>query len=188
MRLRRPGCRAALVTAVGLAATWINAGGVAAQTSVVVRGGWMVGNHTSTAAALEWVPAPSYDVRLTRRLRPGIALAAGYARTAFGCEQGFCRGSEPTVTGRHAVVGAELSRSGIWGRIGVMYGTVRVGTAGEAPQAGLGLEAGVGFRLRWGRLGLAPGASWRRMSANTPSRADHAVALGIDLGVEWTFD
>lgn len=188
MMPRTRGRVAGLFVALALGTGWIAPCDVAAQTSVAVRGGWMVGSHTSTAAALEWVPGPAYDVRLVRRLRPGIALAAGYARTAFGCEQGFCRGSEPTVTGRHAVLGAELSRSGLWGRIGVMYGTVRVGTAGEALRAGLGLEAGVGFRLRWGRLGLAPGASWRRMSANTPSRADHAVALGIDLGVEWTFD
>ncbi|WP_420635141.1 hypothetical protein [Candidatus Palauibacter sp.] len=148
----------------------------------------MVGNHTSTAAGLDWVPELSYEIRVARQLRPEVALTAGFVRTAFGCEEGFCRGSEPTVTGNHATLGAEWSWAWLWGRAGALYGTTRVGTAGEAPEAGFGLEAGAGIRIRFGRLRVRPGVSWRRLSADTPSRADHAVAVGVDLGIGLEFD
>ena len=130
----------------------------------------------------------SYEVRIARRLHPHVTVSAGYVRTAFGCREGFCRGREPTVTGRHAAIGAELSGGWLWGRVGVLYGTTRVGTEGEAPRAGPGLEAGAGLRLRLGRARIGPGLSWRRMSADTPSSSDHAVALGFDLGVILEFD
>ena len=180
---RRRGRGGARGAALG-AAVWCIAGGaLSAQTAAEVRGGLMVGNHTSTAAGLEWVPEPSYEVRITRQVRPGVALSAGYLRTSFGCTEGFCRGSEPTVTGTHAAVGAQLSRGPLWARVGALYGAVRVGSEGEAPLAGLGIEAGAGIRVPIGRLSIRPGVSWRRMAADTPSRSDRAVALGIDLGI-----
>lgn len=180
--------RAGLALALGVAGTLFAGGGARAQTSVEVRSGLTVGNHTSTAAGLEWVPALSHEVRIARRLRPPVAVSAAYVRTAFGCTEGFCRGTEPTVTGQHAALGAELSHGWLWGRVGVLYGTMRVGTEGETPKAGPGLEAGAGFRIRLGRLSVGPGLSWRRMSADTPSSTDHAVALGFDLGVGFEFD
>lgn len=180
--------RVGLALALGVAGTLFGGQGARAQTSVEVRSGLTVGNHTSTAAGLEWAPALSHEIRIARRLRPRVAITAGYIRTAFGCREGFCRGREPTVTGQHAVLGAELSQGWLWGRVGVLYGTTRVGTEGEAPKAGPGLEAGAGFRLRFGRLSVGPGLSWRRMSADTPSSTDHAVALGFDLGVGLEFD
>ena len=186
MSVRVP--RTGLALALGVAGTLLAGGGARAQTFVEVRSGLTVGNHTSTAAGLEWVPALSHEVRIARRLRPQVVVYAGYVRTAFGCREGFCRGREPTVTGQHAAIGAELSQGWLWGRVGVLYGTTRVGTEGEAPQAGPGLEAGAGLRLRFGRLRVGPGLSWRRMSADTPSSADHAVSLGFDLGVGFEFD
>ncbi|MYC88275.1 MAG: hypothetical protein F4X22_08580 [Gemmatimonadales bacterium] len=180
--------RAAFVPALIMAAGMPIAGRAAAQMSVDVRSGLTVGNHTATAAGLEWAPALSYEIRIARRLHPQVAVAAGYVRTSFGCREGFCRGREPTVTGNHAVLGAELSRGWLWGRVGVLYGTMRVGTEGETPRAGPGVEAGAGLRLRLGRLHVGPGLSWRRMSADTPSSSDHAVALGFDLGVAVEFD
>ena len=180
--------RTGLALALGLAGTLFAGDGARAQTSLEVRSGLTVGNHTSTAAGLEWVPDLSHEVRIARRLRPQVSVSAGYVRTAFGCREGFCRGREPTVTGQHVTLGAELSRGWLWGRVGVLYGTTRVGTEGEAPKAGPGLEAGAGFRLRFGRLSVGPGLSWRRMSADTPSSTDHAVALAFDLGVGLEFD
>ena len=180
--------RTGLALALGLAGTLFAGGGARAQTSVEARSGLTVGSHTSTAAGLEWAPALSHEVRIARRLRPQVAVSAGYVRTAFGCREGFCRGREPTVTGQHLTLGAELSQGWLWVRVGVLYGTARVGTEGEAPHAGPGLEAGAGLRLRFGRLRVGPGLSWRRMSADTPSSADHAVALGFDLGVGLEFD
>ncbi|MDE2662208.1 MAG: hypothetical protein OXI39_04320 [Gemmatimonadota bacterium] len=183
-----PGLRAGFVLALIMAAGMLIAGRAAAQTSVEARSGLAVGSHTSTAAGLEWTPALSYEIRIARRLRPRVAVSAGYVRTAFGCREGFCRGREPTVTGSHAALGAELSRGWLWGRVGILYGTTRVGTEGETPRAGPGLEAGAGLRFRLGRARIGPGLSWRRMSADTPSSTDHAVALGFDLGVVFEFD
>ncbi|WP_419858563.1 hypothetical protein [Candidatus Palauibacter irciniicola] len=183
-----PRLRAGFVLALVMAAGMPIAGRAAAQTSVEARSGLAVGNHTSTAAGLEWAPALSYEIRIARRLRPQVAVSAGYVRTAFGCREGFCRGREPTVTGHHAALGAELSHGSLWGRVGILYGTTRIGTEGETPQAGPGLEAGAGLRLRLGPARIGPGLSWRRMSADTPSSTDHAVALGFDLGVVFEFD
>ncbi|MXW55893.1 MAG: hypothetical protein F4Z59_04180, partial [Gemmatimonadales bacterium] len=95
--------RAAFVPALIMAAGMPIAGRAAAQMSVDVRSGLTVGNHTATAAGLEWAPALSYEIRIARRLHPQVAVAAGYVRTSFGCREGFCRGREPTVTGNHAV-------------------------------------------------------------------------------------
>lgn len=177
-----------LAAALMLAAALGPAGAAAQQASAEIRGGPTVGNHTSTAAGLDWAAAFSYELRVRRQVRPRLALTAGYLRTAFRCEEGFCRGSEPTVVGSHAALGAEVSLGGLWARIGGLYGTVRVGTHGEAPRAGIGLEAGAGFRFRLGPLLVGPGVSWRRMPADTPSSADRAVALGIDLGVGLDLD
>lgn len=186
MRIRLS--RASLALALGVTGALLAGHGARAQTSVEVRTGLTVGNHTATAAGLDWVPALSHEIRIARRLRPQVAVTAAYVRTAFGCREGFCRGSEPTVTGNHAAVGAEVSWRWLWGRVGVLYGAARVGTEGETPNTGPGLEAGAGLRLRFGRLRVGPGLSWRRMAANTPSSADHAVALGFDLGVGFEFD
>ena len=187
---RPPGLAAVvhLAAALGVAAALGPAAAAAQQTSAEIRGGPTVGSHTSTAANLDWAPALSYEIRVRRQVRPGLALTTGYVRTAFRCEEGFCRGSEPTVVGSHAALGAEVSLGGLWARIGALYGTVRVGTRGEAPRAGVGLEAGAGVRFRLGPLLLGPGVSWRRMPADTPSSADRAVALGIDFGVALDLD
>lgn len=173
---------------LGAAAASLLCARAAAQTSAEVRGGLMVGSHSSTAAGLDWAPELAYEVRVVRRVGSRIALTGGYVRTAFGCEEGFCRGSAPAVTGHHAALGAELSWRGLWGRVGALYGVARVGREGERPQAGPGLEAGAGLRIRVGPLRIGPGLSWRRMSANTPSSSDRAIALGFDLGVGFEFD
>ena len=134
------------------------------------------------------MPEVSYDIRIARQLRPQLAVAAGYVRSAFGCAEGFCRGHEPTVSGHYAVLGGEVSWKALWGRVGVLYGTTRVGTGGEAPEAGPGLEVGAGLRARFGRVLIGPGVSLRRVSADTPSSSDHATALNFDLGVGFEFD
>lgn len=183
-RASRPG----IALALGAAGLLMAGAGAAAQTRAEARSGFAVGNHTSTAAGFEWVPEVTYEIRIARQLRPRLAVTAGYVRTAFGCEEGFCRGHEPTVTGRYAVLGGEVSWKAMWGRAGVLYGTTRVGTRGEAPEAGPGLEVGAGLRARFGRVLIGPGISLRRMSADTPSSSDRAVALSFDLGVGFEFD
>lgn len=186
MRGRR--LRADLALALGVTGALIPGRGAEAQTSLEVRSGLAVGNHTSTAAGFEWVPELSYEIRIARQLRRQVAIDAGYVRTAFGCREGFCRGREPTVSGHHGAVGAELSWRSLRGRVGLLYGTTRVGTEGETPRAGPGIEAGAGLRVRFGRLQIGPGVSLRRMSADTPSSTDHALALNFDLGVGFEFD
>lgn len=171
-----------VVAAAALGAV-LSPAAASAQTHLEVRWGFDVGSHTATAAALEMVPEPSYGALVLRQVRPSLALFAGYLRTGFGCREGFCVDRELTVAGHHGAVGAELRRGGAWARAGVLFGTTEVGTGGEAPEAGPGVMAAAGFTVGEGRVRLVPGVSWRWLSADTPSRSDHAVALGVDLGV-----
>lgn len=170
------------LVATALAAT-VLAAPLRGQTRVEVRGGVTVGSHTATAAALEMKPALSWAALVTHRLRPRLGLFGGYLRTAFGCEEGFCTGRELTVVGNHGVVGVQASAGPAWARGGLLFGTTEVGTEGEAPDAGPGFLGAVGVSLGAGRVRLEPGLTLRWMSADTPSRSDHAVGVGADVGV-----
>ena len=56
--------------------------------------------------------------------------------------------------------------------------------AATAPaDAGPGVMGGAGLSLTRGRVRFLPGVSYRWLSADTPSRSDHAAALTVDLGV-----
>ena len=166
-----------------LAATLAMTGSLAAQTHIEVRGGLSVGSHTATAAGLDMAPSFSYEVLVVRQTRPSLALFAGFAHTAFGCEEGFCTDRALTVTGNHGVAGVELRRGGPWVRFGALVGTAEVGSDGESPNLGVGIHAGAGLTIGAGRLRFLPGIANRWMKADTPSSADHASALALDLGI-----
>ena len=158
--------------------------GVAAgQTHAEVRGAYTIGSHTATAAGMEKAPAVSFEVLVIRQVTPLFSVYGGYARTAFGCEEGFCVDLSPTITGNHGVLGAQAHKAWAWARVGVLFGKTEVGSGGESPDMGPGLHVGVGGLVGTGRLQLTPGVSFRYLSASTPSSSDHAVALGLDLGV-----
>jgi len=158
-------------------------GPAAGQTHAELRGGLTVGSHTATAAGLDFVPALSYEGLVMRQITPRLSVYGGYVRTAFGCEEGFCLDRDLTVTGNHGVLGAEARKGWAWLRLGMLFGVTEVGTEGESPDLGPGIHAGSGFTFGWGRMSFRPGLSYRWLTAKTSSSSDHAVAVGVDLGV-----
>ncbi len=158
-------------------------GKAAGQTHAELRGGLSIGSHTGTAAGLEAAPAFSFEALAVRQITPLLSVYGGFSRTAFGCEEGFCLDRDLTVTGTHGVLGAEAHKAWAWLRLGVLVGKTEVGTEGEAPDMGPGFHLGAGLSFGGERVRIRPGLYYRRMSANTPSSSDHAVALGADLGV-----
>ena len=171
--------RIMLAALAGLALTH---GSAAAQFQAEVRGGLTVGSISSSAAALDIAPLLSYDVIVKRQVMPSVSVFGGFFRTAFGCEEGFCTGKEISVVGNHGAVGAEWSGGVPWVRLGVLFGTTRAGTEGEAPDPGAGVHAAAGLAVGAGRFRFLPGVSYRWLSASTPSSSDHAIALALDLG------
>lgn len=165
-----------------LAGAMLAHGSASAQMQAEVRGGLTVGSHSASAAALDIAPAVSFDVVLKRQVTPAIAVFGGFFRTAFGCEEGFCKDRNLTVVGNHAALGGEWGGAGAWLRAGVLFGSTRVGTEGEPADLGLGAHAAAGLNIGIGRLRFLPGVSYRWMSAATASSTDHAIALALDLG------
>ena len=115
-------------------------GPAAGQTHAEFRGGLTVGNHTATAAGLDFAPALSYEALVVQRITPRLSVYGGYVRTAFGCEEGFCLDRDLTVTGNHGVLGGEAGIGGAWVRLGVLFGVTEVGTEGEPADPGPGAE------------------------------------------------
>lgn len=163
-------------------------GGAGAQTFVEAWGGLAVGNHTATAAGLDLAPRPSFQAVVFREMTRRIGLYGGYAYTAFGCEEGFCLDRDLTVTGHHGVVGVEVGQDGPWLRLGLMMGTVKVGSEGDAPDLGPGAQVSVGLTLGSARLRFLPALSYRWLSASSGAGAGHAVALALELGASYRLD
>lgn len=159
------------------------------RTGVEVRAGMSIGSHSASAAALEIVPKPSFDVVVKSEVIPTVSAFGGYYMTAFGCEEGFCTKRDLSVVGNHVALGAQwaphLPRLLFqpWVRAGVLYGTTEAGTEGESPSAGIGADFGVGLEASVGRIFVLPGVSYRYLSANTESSTAEAVALSFHLGL-----
>ena len=147
------------------------------------RGGITVGSHTGSYAALDIAPALSFDVTLVREVAPALSAFAGFYRTAFGCEEGYCKDRDVTVIGNHGGVGAEWRFRAARLRGGVLVGTTSAGSLGEDPKVGLGLQFGGGLSVGVGRYRFLPGFSYRWLTAATQTESDQAVALSLDLGV-----
>lgn len=162
-------------------------GSATGQTIAELRGGYTVGSHSGTAAGLDNAPKISYEALVIHRLTPLFSVYGGFARTSFGCEEGFCLDRDLTVTGNNGILGAEARLAAAWLRLGLLFGKTEVGTEGEAPDMGPGIHVGAGFTLGTGRISLRPGVSIRRMAASTPSSSDHAVALSAEIGVGFRF-
>ena len=173
-----------LAIALTIAATH---GPVSGQTSAEVRGGVTVGSHSGTAAGMEKAPATAFEVLVLRQVTPLLRLYGGFARTSFGCEEGFCLNRDLTITGTHGVVGAEAQVAQAWARVGLLFGKTEVGDQDDADM-GPGVHVGLGFVVGTGRVQLLPGVTYRWMSAKTPSVSEHAIALGADVGLRIRFD
>lgn len=182
-----------LLTAVALAAA---APGTAAgqlpgwlsTTGVEVRAGASIGSHSASAAALDIVPKPSFDVVIRGEVIPTLSVFGGYYVTVFGCEEGFCTERDLSVVGNHLAVGAEwmpdLPQLVVqpWVRGGFLFGTTEAGTEGDPPSAGIGGDLGVGLEVALGRLLIHPGVSYRYLTANTESSTAEAVAMSFHVG------
>lgn len=188
-RLRAPATAAiacALTAALGpVFATAQEENGASQPMQVEFRAGLTVGSHSGSAAALDIDPSLSFDLAVRRQMWPRIALFAGYYRTSFGCEEGYCADQDIGVTGNHAAVGAEWGSGGPWLRLGLMAGVASAGTDGDASSFGVGVLGAGGLRIGSGRLQFMPGISYRWMSANTASESDQAVALALDVGLAY---
>ncbi len=183
------------VLLAAIAAFVLAPGSVAAQPGwlgrieVEVRGGMSVGTHSESAAKLELAPKPSFDLVVRGEIIPTLSVFGGYYQTTFGCEEGFCTGREITIVGNHGALGAvwvpdvPQMAMGPWVRAGFLVGSTRVGTEGDSPDIGVGLDLGAGLQRDFGRLSFFPGVSYRYLTANTPSSSAYAVALSGHLGV-----
>lgn len=174
-------CALATAFGGGLASAQENA--VAQEMQVEVRTGLTVGSHSGSAAALDIAPSLSVEVAVRRQMWRRIALFAGYHRTAFGCEEGYCTDQSIGVTGNHVAVGAEWGSGGPWVRLGLMLGAANAGTDGDPSRLGAGVLGSAGLSLGSGRVRFMPGVSYRWMSANTDSESHQAIALALDLGL-----
>lgn len=158
------------------------------QAGVEVRAGASIGSHSASAAALDIVPKPSFDVVLKSEVIPTLSAFGGYYRTVFGCEEGYCTKRDLSVVGNHLAVGADwMPDAGQfvfrpWVRAGFLFGTTEAGTEGEPPSVGIGGDLGVGIEVALGRLLVRPGASYRYLTANTESSTADAVALSFHVG------
>ena len=169
-------------TAAGQLPGWLS------RTGVEVRAGASIGSHSESAAALDIVPKPSFDVVVRSEVIPTLSAFGGYYVTVFGCEEGFCTQRDLSVVGNHLALGAEwmphLAQPAVrpWVRAGVLFGTTEAGTEGDPPSAGIGGDLGVGLEFGLGRLLIHPGVSYRYLTANTESNTAEAVAMSFHVG------
>ena len=157
-----------------------------AELQVEARGGLTVGSHSASGAALDIAPRISVEGLARLAFTSRFAAFVGYARTAFGCDEGFCQGQEISIVGNHGMLGGEFRYGTPWVRAGVLIGTTRAGTEGEDPEIGVGFQVSSGFAIAAGRFRILPGISYRRLSAATATASDHASTLALDLGLGYT--
>lgn len=154
-----------------------------AQFQTELRTGLTVGSHSGSAAALDLAPAWSFDLVVRQQRWSRVALFGGYYRTAFGCEEGYCKGQDVTVVGNHGAVGAEWGSGGPFLRLGVLFGATSAGSEGATPDLGVGLLGAAGLIVGSGRVRFMPGVSYRWMTASSELDSDRAIALALDVGI-----
>ena len=172
-----------LIQTLILAAAFAH-GTASGQMQAEVRGGLTIGSHSGSFAALDIAPSISFDAVVRRQIHARFAVFGGYARTAFGCEEGFCKDQDPgiTIVGNHGVLGVEWGSGGPWLRTGVLVGTTGAGSLGDPPTIGIGVHAAGGLTVGSGSFRFLPGLSWRRMPATSETDDDYAVAMSLDIG------
>lgn len=182
---------------MALAITMTVAAPAAAQRGVAVevRGGAGIGNHAAAASRIGFDPGPSYGAAVSYGVTPTVGVYAGYSRTGFVCDTGFCADRGMTFTSHGVDAGVRVSlplAASPWVRAGVASHTLDYSSgmddvdpsSGEAA-SGLGVEVGAGLELRAGRtLALTPGIRYVRYGAAD----DDGVALLVgDVGLRFRF-
>lgn len=179
--------RVALFSAAALSLLAGEAGEAAAQAvTVELMGGGAVGNYTDTDAGLDLVPGPAFGVLLEVEPAPSLAAYAGFTRSSFGCEEGFCSGRDVRMTSQGVVLGARWSPGLPWVRAGLaLQGlTVRGEGADERFDPGLGFELAGGLEFPiWERFHVRPGITWLRHDASTDLGTGHVSLLALQVGV-----
>lgn len=150
-------------------------------------GGMTIGSHSRSAAALDMDPSVSLGVGAAISVwRPDFSVFAGYIRTSFGCEEGYCTSVGYDIVGNHAAVGAEWGPGRGWLRAGLMFGTVTAGEVGSSPNFGIGVLGAAGIAVGAGKLRFKPGATYRWMQAATETEPGaQAIALGLEIGFDY---
>jgi len=170
---------AALSAQEGLAAVMAApAAALSAQEGLAVelRGGAAAGSYAEAQADFELAPEPSIGATVSYAPSRLLGFYAGYSRSSFGCDGGFCASRGMTFTSQGVDAGVRLTLpvpAGPWVRAGIVSHSLRYesapaeGTAQEGEAAsGFGLEAGAGVEVRLGRrLSLTPGLRYVRYGA-----------------------
>ncbi len=160
-------------------------GSASGQMQAEVRGGLTIGSNSGSAAALDIAPSISFDVVVRRQIHSRFAVFGGYYRTAFGCNEGYCKDQDPSITfvGNHGALGIEWGSGGPWLRTGIMVGTTAAaGSLGDPPSIGIGVHAAGGLTVGSGRFRFLPGLSFRRMQMKSESDDDRVYAMSLDMG------
>jgi outer membrane autotransporter protein len=173
-----------------LAVLAVAAAPAAAQRGIAmeVRGGAGVGNYAQAGAEFEFAPQPSFGAAVSYAVRPAVEVYAGFSRTAFGCDNGFCAGRGMTFTSTGVDAGVRLGLSlpaSPWVRLGVVSHTLDFSSTAGDPRSGesasgVGFEAGAGVEARLGnRLSVTPGVRYVRYGEDTVAMLVGDVGMRI---------
>ena len=179
---------------MAVAAAVLAASPAAAQRglAVEIRGGASAGNFAEAATDFQFAPRASFGATVSYAPLERVAVYAGYSRSSFGCDMGFCSGRDITFTSQGVDAGVRVSLpvpvAGPWLRAGIVshsldYEGTPIGAQAADGEAGsgLGFEAGGGLELRLGRrLAVTPGVRYVRYG----SGGDDGVAMVVgDVGL-----
>lgn len=169
-----------------LAVVTIPASAGAQALRVELNGGAAIGNYTSSEAGLDVLPRPAYGVLV--ELWPTATLAgyAGFTRSTFGCNEGFCTDRDVSMTSQGVVVGARWAPGLPWVRAGLaVQGLTVQGEGGDdTADPGLGVEVAAGLDLPvWGQFRVRPGIRYLRHDASTDLGDGHVAMLALMVGV-----
>lgn len=160
--------------------------GAAQQLAVELRGGAAVGNHIPASAGLETLPGPSFSGAVEFTAVPMLSVYVGYVRSAFGCEEGFCRGQDVTFTASGFSGGARIHLPGLpWARVGLVQQSVAAKTESASTDEGssIGAELGLGGTVPISRqFSLLPGLTYRKAGG-----AEGTAVLAAEVGVRFSF-
>lgn len=160
----------------------------AQRVAVEVRGGAGVGNYAEAGADFDFAPRPSFGAAVSYALRPAVEVYAGYSRTTFGCEGGFCAGRGMTFTSAGVDAGVRLGLplpASPWLRLGVVSHALDFDSDSGEPRSGesssgTGFEAGAGIEVRVvDRISLTPGVRYVRYGEQTVAMVVGDVGLRI---------
>lgn len=169
-----------------LGAVLVPAGAGAQQVKVELKAGAAVGNYTDTGAGLDVIPGPSFGALV--ELWPAETLAgyAGFTRSSFGCEEGFCTDRDVSLTSQGLVMGGRWSPGLPWVRAGLAVQALDIEAtgAGERFDPGLGVELAAGLEFAIAeQFRVRPGLTYLRHRASTELGEGHVALLALELGV-----